>query len=181
MTSKPIERAVPATVLTAASSVWQFKSGSFVLAISSTCFTVTVPTLFLFGSADPFAIFAARFSRIDAGGVFVMKLYDRSEYTVTTTGMMSPSSFAVFALKFLQKSMIFTPCGPSAVPTGGAGVAFPAAIWSFTIACTFFAIAYLSCPERAKHEDDQLDVLRIFVPSRLDLLHLQKVQLDRRG
>ncbi len=39
---------------------------------------------------------------------------------------MSPSSFAVFALKFLQKSMMFTPCGPSAVPTGGAGVAFPA-------------------------------------------------------
>jgi hypothetical protein len=26
------------------------------------------------------------------------------------------------------------------VPTGGAGVAFPAAIWSFTIACTFLAI-----------------------------------------
>src|SRR5215831_819280 len=95
--------------------------------------------------------------------------------------MMRPSSFAVFALKFLQKSMMFTPCGPSAVPTGGAGVALPAAIWSFTIACTFFAIAYLSCPERAKHEDDQLDVLRIFVSSRLDLLHLQKVQLDRRG
>src|ERR1043166_3401133 len=60
---------------------------------------------------------------------------------VTTTGMMSPSSFAVFALKFLQKSMMLTPCGPSAVPTGGAGVALPAAIWSFTIACTFFAIS----------------------------------------
>src|ERR1700692_2925193 len=52
--------------------------------------------------------------------------------------MISPSSFAVFALKFLQKSMMFTPCGPRAVPTGGAGVAFPAAIWSFTIAWTFF-------------------------------------------
>jgi hypothetical protein len=35
---------------------------------------------------------------------------------------------------------MLTPWGPSAVPTGGAGVAFPAAIWSFTIACTFFAI-----------------------------------------
>src|SRR5262249_24588911 len=54
--------------------------------------------------------------------------------------MMSPSSFAVFALKFLQKSMMLTPCGPSAVPTGGAGVALPAAIWSFTMAWTFFAI-----------------------------------------
>ena len=40
--------------------------------------------------------------------------------------MISPSSFAVLALKFLQKSMMFTPCGPSAVPTGGAGVALPA-------------------------------------------------------
>src|SRR5580765_8075019 len=71
--------------------------------------------------------------------------------------MMRPSSFAVFALKFLQKSMMLTPCGPSAVPTGGAGVALPAAIWSFTIACTFFAI------------------------SRLNLLDLQEIQLDRRG
>src|SRR5256885_412944 len=55
--------------------------------------------------------------------------------------MISPSSFAVFALKFLQKSMMLMPCGPSAVPTGGAGVALPAAIWSFTIAWTFFAIS----------------------------------------
>src|SRR6187397_835269 len=69
--------------------------------------------------------------------------------------MMRPSSFAVFALKFLQKSMMFRPCGPSAVPTGGAGVALPAAIWSFTCACTFLAIS--------------------------ELLYLQKVQLDRRG
>ena len=58
--------------------------------------------------------------------------------------MISPSSFAVFALKFLQKSMILRPCGPSAVPTGGAGVAFPAAIWSFTIACIF--LPYLVLP-----------------------------------
>ena len=48
------------------------------------------------------------------------------------TGMMSPCSFAVFALKALQKSMMLTPCGPSAVPTGGAGVACPAGIWSLT-------------------------------------------------
>src|SRR4051812_26466811 len=68
--------------------------------------------------------------------------------------MMSPSSLLVFALKFLQKSMILTPWGPRAVPTGGAGVAFPAAIWSFTIACIFLAIA-------------------------LQLLHLQEIQFDR--
>ena len=74
----PIDRAVPATDLTAASSDSQFKSGSFVFAMSSTCLRVTVPTLFLFGSADPFARFAARLSRIDAGGVFVMNEYYRS-------------------------------------------------------------------------------------------------------
>src|SRR5512145_3455067 len=108
--------------------------------MSSTCFFVTVPTLVLFGSADPLARLAARFSSTDAGGVLVMKEYERSAYTVTTTGMISPSSLLVFALKFLQKSMILTPWGPNAVPTGGAGVAFPAAIWSFTIACTFFAM-----------------------------------------
>src|SRR5581483_11025511 len=82
---------------------------------------------------------------------------------VTTAGMISPSSFAVRALKFLQKSMMLTPCGPSAVPTGGAGVALPAAIWSFTIACTFFAI--MSVGSR--------------LPP-LNLLHLQEVQFDRR-
>jgi hypothetical protein len=48
--------------------------------------------------------------------------------------MISPSSFAVFALKFLQKSMMFSPWGPSAVPTGGAGVALPAAICNLTCA-----------------------------------------------
>jgi hypothetical protein len=65
---------VPRTLLTADSSVSVFRSGSFVFAISSTCFAVTVPTLLLFGSADPLAKLAARFNRIDAGGVFVMKV-----------------------------------------------------------------------------------------------------------
>src|SRR5580698_10093819 len=36
--------------------------------------------------------------------------------------------------------MMLTPCGPSAVPTGGAGVALPAGICSFTCPVTFFAI-----------------------------------------
>ena len=40
----------------------ELRSGIFSLAISSTCFAVTVPTLVLFGSADPFAMLAARFS-----------------------------------------------------------------------------------------------------------------------
>src|SRR6187402_1138572 len=44
----------------------------------------------------------------------------------------------VFALKALQNSMMFTPCGPSAVPTGGAGVAAPAFSATLTRAATFF-------------------------------------------
>src|SRR6266403_80608 len=62
-----------------------------------------------------------------------------------TTGMIKPSwSFAeVFPLNALQKSMMFTPCWPSAGPTGGAGVAFPAGICSLTCPITFFAICDL--------------------------------------
>src|ERR1035438_4142552 len=64
---------------------------------------------------------------------------------VITTGMIRPSWSLpdVLALKALQKSMMLTPCGPSAVPTGGAGVAFPAGICSFTDAVIFFAISTL--------------------------------------
>src|SRR4029077_12450663 len=80
ITSRPIDRAVPATVLIADSSESQLRSGIFSFAMSSTCLRVTVPTLVLFGSADPLAMFAARLSRIGAGGVLVMKLYDRSAY-----------------------------------------------------------------------------------------------------
>src|SRR6266849_4847349 len=36
--------------------------------------------------------------------------------------------------------MMLTPWGPSAVPTGGAGVALPAGICNLTIPVTFFAI-----------------------------------------
>src|SRR5579864_472009 len=74
ITSRPMERAVPAIVLTADSSESQLRSGIFSFAISSTCFAVTVPTFVLFGSADPLAMFAARFSSTGAGGVFVMKV-----------------------------------------------------------------------------------------------------------
>src|SRR3954468_14736037 len=34
--------------------------------------------------------------------------------------------------------MMLMPCGPSAVPTGGAGVAWAAGVWIFTIAASFF-------------------------------------------
>jgi hypothetical protein len=42
--------------------------------------------------------------------------------------------------------MIFTPWGPSAGPIGGAGVAFPADIWSFTWAIIGFLAIVLYPP-----------------------------------
>ena len=59
--------------------------------------------------------------------------------------MISPSSsFAlVRALNCLQNSMMLICAWPSAGPTGGAGVALPAAICSFTEPVTFFAMISL--------------------------------------
>src|SRR3954468_4237745 len=63
-----------------------------------------------------------------------MKVNVRSSKTVISTGTIVPRWFSVCALYILQKSMIATPWGPRAVPTGGAGVAAPAGIWILTIA-----------------------------------------------
>src|SRR5579859_7094906 len=52
--------------------------------------------------------------------------------------MTLPRWDSVAALYCLTKSMMFTPCGPSAVPTGGAGVAAPALSWTLTTAAIFF-------------------------------------------
>src|SRR3984893_6227161 len=135
-------RAVPATERLAASRSKQLRSGILIFAISSTCLSVILPTLILCGSADPFARLTARLIRIGTGGVLVMKVNERSEKIVITTGMIRPSWSLpdVLALNALQKSMMLTPCGPRAVPTGGAGVAFPAGICNFTRAVIFFAI-----------------------------------------
>ena len=50
-----------------------------------------LPTLFLFGSAEPFARLTARFTRMATGGVLVMNVNERSEKIVMTTGMIRPS------------------------------------------------------------------------------------------
>src|SRR4029077_12541512 len=52
-TSRPMLRAVPMMVRTGESRLVVFKSGNLVLAISSTCLRVTLPTLLRLGSADP--------------------------------------------------------------------------------------------------------------------------------
>src|SRR5512133_1310730 len=66
---------------------------------------------------------------------------------VISTGITLPRMDSVWALYALQKSMMLTPCGPRAVPTGGAGVAAPACSCTLTSAAIFFlgGIA-LGCP-----------------------------------
>src|SRR3954447_9792188 len=52
--------------------------------------------------------------------------------------MTLPRCDSVAALYALQNSMMLTPCWPSAGPTGGAGVAAPALIWSLMTAVNRF-------------------------------------------
>src|SRR3954471_2417715 len=63
-----------------------------------------------------------------------------------STGMTLPRWDSVAALYCLQKSMMLTPCGPSAVPTGGAGVACPACSWTLTTAASFFFLGGMPHP-----------------------------------
>src|SRR5439155_1266957 len=73
-----------------------------------------------------------------------MKVNVRSLKIVTSTGVTIPAWPWVRALNCLTNSMMLTPWGPSAVPTGGAGVACPAGTWSFTTAVIGLAIRSLS-------------------------------------
>src|SRR5450756_3024631 len=54
-----------------------------------------------------------------------MNVNDRSSKIEISTGMMLPRWASVAALYCLTKSMMFTPCGPRAVPTGAATPAPP--------------------------------------------------------
>src|SRR5215813_9692461 len=155
-------RAVPSMILTAPSKSAAFRSAIFFCAISVSCFLVILPTLSFWGTPDPLMIPAAFFSRSDAGGVFMMKVNDRSLYTVMITGMMLSPSFWVLALNCLQNSIILTPCCPNDGPTGGAGFALPAGICNLIWADTSFAMRGL---------------LSTF--QTLDTFHLQKAQLNR--
>src|SRR5690242_19097718 len=55
--------------------------------------------------------------------------------------MMVPFISLVRSLNCITNWPMFTPCWPSAGPTGGAGVACPPGHWSFTFAVITFAIA----------------------------------------
>src|SRR5580698_8286313 len=58
--------------------------------------------------------------------------------------MICPACACVRSLYCLQKSMMFSEYGPSAGPTGGAGVALPAGKANPILPTTFFAIFLLT-------------------------------------
>ena len=70
--------AVPAIMLTAASIELALRSGILILAISSTCALVILATLFLLGAALALWIPHAFLIRTGAGGVFKIKVKERS-------------------------------------------------------------------------------------------------------
>src|SRR5208283_3414874 len=93
---------------------------------------------------------------------------------VTRTGKIIPSaSFCVLALNCLQKSMMLTPCGPSAVPTGGAGVALPAGNCSLMVVCTFFG-GIFPLPQ-------SLSLARCGARHLSQLFHAREIQFDWSG
>src|SRR5215218_7960270 len=134
----PIDRAVPAMIFSAWSRSLALRSAILVWAISRTWSRVTEATLVLCGSPEPFSTPAALSSMRAAGGVLVTNVNDRSSYTEISTGITLPRCDSVAALYALQNSMMLTPCWPSAGPTGGAGVAAPALIWSLMTAVNRF-------------------------------------------
>jgi hypothetical protein len=71
-------RAVPAITFIAWSTSCAFRSGIFVSAIERSCAWVSLPTLVRFGSAEPDSSPSASLISTAAGGVFVMKVKERS-------------------------------------------------------------------------------------------------------
>src|SRR5919112_1290663 len=106
---------------------------------------------------------------------------------VISTGMTVPRMDSVAALYALTNSMMLTPCGPRAVPTGGAGVADAAFKATLTRAATFFLGGILvgsffgaatgGCPQ---HGQDGSSVTRSMggVVCQSHLLDLREGQID---
>src|SRR5580692_7803848 len=78
LTVRPIDRAVPSMIFSAASIVVALRSGILVWAISRTCAGVTEPTFVVSGSPLPLATPAAFLSSSAAGGVLVTNENERS-------------------------------------------------------------------------------------------------------
>src|SRR4029078_5659334 len=94
----------------------------------------------MFVSAEPDWRPSASLMSTAAGGVFVMKVNERSSKTVISSGLRRPFSCACWALTPFVHSTMLTPCWPSAGPTGGAGFACPPGICSLMSVRTFLAI-----------------------------------------
>src|SRR4029079_8540328 len=162
-TSIPMDRAVPSTCFIAASIEFAFRSAIFVSAIWRTWSRDTRPTVSFFVAPAPLSMPAALRRRSAAGGVFRMNENERSSKIVIWAGMTWPALSAVFSLYDFVNSTMLMPCGPSAVPTGGAGVALPAG--SCRVRTIRICLAtVLGVP---------------FSAGRLELLDLQEVELDR--
>ena len=115
------------------------RSAILIAAISRTWSRVTRPTVSRLAVAAPLSTPAALRRRSAAGGVLRMNVNERSSKIVIWAGMTWPALSAVFSLYVFVNSMMLMPCGPSAVPTGGAGVALPAGSWSVRTMRTFLA------------------------------------------
>ena len=89
---------------------------------------------------------AALRSRSAAGGVLRMNVNERSSKIVIWAGMTWPDLSAVFSLYDFVNSTMLMPCGPSAVPTGGAGVALPAGSCRVRTMRIFLATGVLRLP-----------------------------------
>lgn len=89
-TITPIERAEPAKVRTAASHIGSSHVFCLVLAISSNCSRVILPTLTFRGLAEPLSSLAAFLISTAAGGDLTTKLKLLSANAVITTGRGKP-------------------------------------------------------------------------------------------
>src|SRR5580704_11736294 len=94
---------------------------------------------------------------------------------VISTGITWPRMFSVAWLYCLQNSIVCTPCGPSAVPTGGAGVAEPASSWILTTASTFFFGGIVCTPSSSSC----MSVSGPVPALRLELGDLAELEFDR--
>ena len=105
-----MERAVPAIMLIADSSVLALRSRIFISAIFWTEALEMVATFVLLGTPEPDSMLHSFLIRTAAGGVLVTKVKERSAYTVMTTGMIRPMSFLVRSLNSLVNAAMLTPC-----------------------------------------------------------------------
>ena len=136
----PILRAVPSIIFIALIRSFAFKSGNFILLISFNCSVVIEPIIKVLGVEEPFFIFAAFANKIEAGGVFKMKVKLLSSKIEISTGIIRSFLSSVRELYSLQNEIMFKPYGPNAGPIGGAGLALPAGKANLTNAINFFDI-----------------------------------------